>query len=217
MDGNLCRCTGYRPILDAAKSFAVDKGIALPASGSSGGSGGCCGGGGGGEGCCMNKPKDQIEVAPTAMTQADREAEEARRGACAFDETRVFKRVVSDTADKVSRSEYAAAWDTLRRSEEVDDELVEAVEKTPGYRGELIFPPYLKVCVLGRGVLLRRSAAWSSKTPILSFPPQMLAFILSGPPDRVPEVACNDMSIIQPAPIGLAADVSAHELWAAYD
>ncbi|KAH0559833.1 hypothetical protein GP486_003651 [Trichoglossum hirsutum] len=54
-DGNLCRCTGYRPILDAAQSFSAER--ACKMSEKNGGTG-CCmqNGAGAPSGCCKFQP-----------------------------------------------------------------------------------------------------------------------------------------------------------------
>jgi xanthine dehydrogenase/oxidase len=64
MDGNLCRCTGYRPIIDAVRSLSNNKGGLEAPSGQAeavpnpaAGGGGCCQGSGGSCPCKETLPK----------------------------------------------------------------------------------------------------------------------------------------------------------------
>ncbi|KAL9013718.1 MAG: hypothetical protein Q9173_001599 [Seirophora scorigena] len=63
-DGNLCRCTGYRPILDAAQTFSVQKSCGQSTAN---GGGGCCmekRDGASMDGCCQNGANGENDKQP---------------------------------------------------------------------------------------------------------------------------------------------------------
>nr|XP_048699342.1 xanthine dehydrogenase/oxidase isoform X4 [Caretta caretta] len=70
--GNLCRCTGYRPILQGYRTFAKDwsccgKGINGPGCCMAGKDGGCCGGKVNDTGCCMNDKEDNAAMVSSIL------------------------------------------------------------------------------------------------------------------------------------------------------